>query len=79
MHCGSKVKYFFYGRNLLFFLFLRAVVSISIPTLYIIYAPLSSFYRPSLRNNLREISPNYGNNYQVTFSLILHQIIDMQL
>ena len=33
---------------------------------YIIYAPLSSFYRPSLRGNLQEISPNYGNNYQVT-------------
>ena len=63
--CTVEVRWsiFFMAEIYCFFLFLRAVVSISIPTLYIIYAPLSSFYRPSLRGNLQEISPNYGNNY----------------
>ena len=88
MHCGSKVKYFFYGRIFLFFfLFLRAVVSICIPTL-ILYmhrsapfiAPLSGVtykkFLPTMATIIKwQIFFNFAPNYWHATIISLRQTV----
>ena len=87
MHCGSKVKYFFYGRIFTVFLFLRAVVSISIPTL-ILYmhhsapfiAPLSGVtykkFLPTMATIIKwQIFFNFAPNYWHATIINLRQTV----